>query len=207
MENSKEYTIVIVRHGYSLGNKLQTLSGQSNVPLMEQGRKELIEYREMYDYPVTDLNYSSDLSRAVSTFETLYDGRAELDGVFPQLREINFGNWENKVHKNGIFENYFSNWINDNILSTGESYDDIKTRMLGFLKTTLLELEVNNLSSATLVSHMIAIRCLLVGLGCYSKDEFFDIKTQNGQGYKLIVEFDGENYKIKNIIAINQLLK
>jgi broad specificity phosphatase PhoE len=207
MENSKEYTIMIVRHGYSLGNKLQTLSGQSDVPLMEQGRKELIQYRDMFDYPVTDLNYSSDLSRAVSTFETLYEGKAELDGVFPQLREINFGNWENKVHKNGVFENYFSNWINDNILSTGESFEDIRSRMVGFFKTTLLELELNNLKSATLVSHMIAIRCLLVGTGCFAKADFFDIKAINGQGYKLTVEFDGDNYNIKNIIAINQLLK
>lgn len=207
MEKSKEYTIVLVRHGYSLGNKLKTLSGQSNVPLMEQGRKELIKYREMYNYPVTDLNYSSDLSRAVSTFETIYDGKAKLDGVFPQLREINFGDWENKQYKNGVFEEFFSNWIKGNVLSTGESFDDIKTRMLGFFKTTLLELNVNNLKSATLVSHMIAIRCLLVGLGCYSKDNFFDIGTPNGQGYKLTVEFDGENYQIKNFIAINQLIK
>lgn len=207
MKNSKEYTVVIVRHGYSLGNKLQTLSGQSNVPLMEQGRQELLKYREKYDYPKTDLNYSSDLSRAVSTFETLYDGRSKLDGVFPQLREINFGNWENKVYKNGVFEEYFSNWIKDNILSTGESFDDIKTRMLGFFKTTLLEMQVNNLKSATLVSHMIAIRCLLVGLNCFDKKDFFNIKTPNGQGYKLTVEFDGENYKVNKIIAINQLLK
>jgi broad specificity phosphatase PhoE len=207
MKDSKEYTIVLVRHGYSLGNKLKTLSGQSNVPLMEQGRQELLKYREMYDYPVTDLNYSSDLSRAVSTFETLYEGKSELDGVFPQLREINFGNWENKVYKNGIFEEYFSNWIKGNVLSTGETFNDIQSRMLGFFKTTLLELQLNNLLSATLVSHMIAIRCLLVGLGCFSKDNFFDIKTSNGQGYKLTVEFDGEDYKVKKIVAINQLLK
>lgn len=207
MEKNEEYTIVIVRHGYSLGNKLKTLSGQSNVPLMEQGRKELLKYRDLYDYPVTDLNYSSDLSRAVSTFETIYDGKSKLDGVFPQLREINFGNWENRVYRNGVFEEYFSNWIKDNVLSTGETFDDIKERMIGFFKTTLLELRLNNLKSATLVSHMIAIRCLLVGLGCFSKDDFFNIKTPNGQGYKLTVIFDGENYKVKDIIAINKLLK
>jgi broad specificity phosphatase PhoE len=207
MKNGKEYTVVLVRHGYSLGNKLKTLSGQSNVPLMESGRKELLKYREMYDYPKTDLNYSSDLSRAVSTFETLYEGRSELDGVFPQLREINFGNWENTHYKNGVFERYFSNWIEDNVLSDGESFDDIRIRMVGFFKQTLMQLKERNLHSAILVSHMIAVRCLLVGLGCFDKKDFFDIKTPNGQGYKLVVEFDGDDIEVKNIVAISELLK
>ncbi|MFA6865458.1 MAG: histidine phosphatase family protein [Sphaerochaetaceae bacterium] len=207
MKNGKEYTMVLVRHGYSLGNKLKTLSGQSNVPLMESGRKELLKYREMYDYPKTDLNYSSDLSRAVSTFETLYEGKSELDGVFPQLREINFGNWENTHYKDGVFEQYFSNWIEDNVLSDGESFDDIRIRMVEFFKQTLMQLKARGLHSATLVSHMIAVRCLLVGLGCFDKKDFFDIKTPNGQGYKLVVEFDGDNIEVKNIVAIAELLK
>ena len=207
MSEYKEYTIVLVRHGFSLGNKLKTLSGQSNVPLMEQGRKELIKYRDLYDYPKTDLNYSSDLSRAVSTFETLYDGVSTLDGVFPQLREIHFGGWENRAFDSEVFEHFFSNWIKDIYVTDSETFDQIRTRMVGFFKMTLIELEKDNLSSATLVSHMIAIRCLLIGLGIYEKDKFFDIKTPNGLGYKLGVLFDGENFKIKSFVAINELLK
>jgi broad specificity phosphatase PhoE len=207
MNEYKEYTIVLVRHGFSLGNKLKTLSGQSNVPLMEQGRKELKKYREMYDYPITDLNYSSDLSRAVSTFETLYEGKSNLDGVFPQLREINFGGWENRPFDSAIFKDFFGNWIQDIYVTDSETFEQIKTRMIGFFKMTLIELQDENLHSATLVSHMIAIRCLLVGLGIYKKDNFFNIKTPNGLGYKINVLFDGENIKIKSFMAINQLLK
>ncbi|MBK5200373.1 MAG: histidine phosphatase family protein [Spirochaetaceae bacterium] len=207
MSEYKEYTIVIVRHGFSLGNKLKTLSGQSNVPLMEQGRKELKKHREMYDYPITDLNYSSDLSRAVSTFETLYEGKGKLDGVFPQLREINFGGWENRPFDSVIFKDFFGNWIQDIYVTDSETFEQIKTRMIGFFKMTIIELQEENLHSATLVSHMIAIRCLLVGLGIYKKENFFNIKTPNGLGYKINVLFDGENIKIKSFVAINQLLK
>lgn len=206
MNEYEEYTMVIIRHGFSLGNKLRTLSGQSNVPLMEQGRKELKSYRELYDYPITDLNYSSDLLRAISTFETLYEGRAKLDGVFTNLREINFGDWENKKYDKEVFNNFFCNWIKDIHVTNSESFDQIKERMMDFFTATLIQLREENLQSATLVSHMIAIRCLLIGLGIYEKDDFFNIKAPNGLGYKITILFNGESIKIKSFVAINQLL-
>lgn len=206
-DKNKEYTIVVVRHGYSLGNQLKTLSGQSNVPLMEKGRKELVSFRNKYDYPKTDLNYSSDLHRCVNTFETLYENRSSLDGVFPQLREINFGKYENHVYTNGLFDDFFDKWLKDEKAGDAESFEHLKNRMVEFLKKTLLDLQSRELKSATLVSHSCSLRCLLIGVGAYKKEDFPNIKMPNGQGYKMTIIFDGENIKLKNIIEINKLVK
>lgn len=206
-KNNREYTIVVVRHGYSLGNQLKTLSGQSNVPLMEKGRKELVGFREKYDYPKTDLNYSSDLHRCVNTFETLYEGKSSLDGVFPQLREIHFGSYENRVYTNGLFDSFFSNWVKGEKVNDAETFDHLKNRMVEFLKKTLMDLQDRDLKSATLVSHSCAIRCLLIGLKAFKQEDFPNISITNGQGYKMTILFDGESIELKDIIAINQLKK
>ena len=36
-----EFQLVLVRHGYSLGNEKSLFSGWSDVPLTERGRREL----------------------------------------------------------------------------------------------------------------------------------------------------------------------
>ena len=38
-----EFQLVLVRHGYSLGNEKSLFSGWSDVPLTERGRRELRE--------------------------------------------------------------------------------------------------------------------------------------------------------------------
>lgn len=50
-----EFQLVLVRHGYSLGNEKSLFSGWSDVPLTERGRRELRELRQVIRYPISDI--------------------------------------------------------------------------------------------------------------------------------------------------------
>ena len=83
-----EFQLVLVRHGYSLGNEKSLFSGWSDVPLTERGRRELRELRQVIRYPRTGRYFSSDLSRCRETFQELYGPHIVLDGcVFTVLPE------------------------------------------------------------------------------------------------------------------------
>ena len=206
--NKNSYQIVLIRHGYSLGNALKTLSGQSDVPLMEKGRKELLKYREKYNFIKTDLFYSSDLSRCVSTFETLFGPECKLDGTFKELREINFKERENERFLNrDILIKLFDKWIVDDPSTRNvESFEEIKERMLKIFYKTLEDLKTKNLKSATLFTHSCAMRCLLIGLGVFEKNQYHDIDVKNGQGYVLNVEYD-KDLVIKECIPLFEYIK
>lgn len=202
------FQIVLIRHGYSLGNQLQTLSGQSDVPLLEKGRKELVQFRKQYKYINTDLFYSSDLSRCVSTFEALFAPERSLDNKFVELREIDFKSRENErfLSRDNLIA-LFDKWVLDDPSTRDiESFDEIKNRMLKIFYKTLNDLESQNKSSATLFSHSCAIKCLLIGLGLYNREDYRNISVKNGQGYVINIE-KKDKYIIKDCIALFEYLK
>ena len=90
--------LLLIRHGYSSGNKDSRFSGQIDLPLSEEGlhQAELVcDYIEK-SYQV-DAIYSSDLVRAVDTVKPL---AAALDlpiQIYPELREINEGVWQGQL--------------------------------------------------------------------------------------------------------------
>ncbi|MGD1821949.1 MAG: histidine phosphatase family protein [Pleomorphochaeta sp.] len=204
----KKYQIVLIRHGYSLGNALKTLSGQSDVPLMEKGRKELVEYREKYNYIDTDIYYSSDLSRCTSTFEALFGPEKKLDATFKELREINFKSRENDtfVSRDQLIE-MFELWVRDDPSTNDvESFSEIRDRMVKMFYKTIDDLKSNNKKSATIVTHSCAMKCLLIGLGLYEREEYRNISVNNGQGYVINLEFDND-LKINECVNLFDYIK
>jgi broad specificity phosphatase PhoE len=206
--SKNSFQIVVIRHGFSLGNALQTLSGQSDVPLIEKGRKELVKFRETYKFIDTDLYYSSDLSRCISTFEALFGPEKKLDKTFKELREIDFRERENErfLSRDRLIA-LFEKWIVDDPEAQGvESFDEIKNRMLKVFYQTLDDLKNNNLHSATLFTHSCAMRCLLIGLGLFTRDQYHQISVKNGQGYVINVEYD-DKLVIKECVALFDYLE
>ena len=90
--------LLLIRHGYSSGNKERRFSGQIDLPLSEQGvhQAELVCDYIQKNYKV-DAIYASDLVRAVDTVKPL---AAALDlpiSIYPELREINEGVWQGQL--------------------------------------------------------------------------------------------------------------
>ncbi len=86
--------IVLVRHGQTEWNVTRRFQGQADVPLDDKGRAQAeVAASELRDVGAT-VCYSSDLSRAMETAETLT--RASGLTVVPdaRLREVHVGEWE-----------------------------------------------------------------------------------------------------------------
>jgi len=207
MENNK-YQIVLIRHGFSLANQLKSLSGQSDVPLLEKGRKELVEYRNKYNYIDTDIFYSSDLMRCTSTFDALYGPKRKLDGTFKELREIHFYEKENNFFEDRTkLAKMFDLWLDDDPSTRDiESFDNIKDRMTKMFYKTLDDLKTSNKKSATIVTHSCAMKCMLIGIGAFSKDQFREIITNNGQGFVLNVDYSNK-LKINECVNLFDYIK
>ena len=90
--------LLLIRHGYSTGNKEKRFSGQIDLPLSEQGKHqaELVCDYIQKNYKV-DAIYSSDLVRAVDTVKPLSLALSIPTQTYPELREINEGIWQGQL--------------------------------------------------------------------------------------------------------------
>ena len=85
---------IIVRHGFSCGNKEKRFSGQLDVSLDEIGysqAKSIAEY-VLSNFSV-DRIYSSDLSRAYDTVKPVADALGQDVVKCRELREVDVGLW------------------------------------------------------------------------------------------------------------------
>lgn len=86
--------IYLVRHGEVAWNKEATYIGRTDLPLNETGRKQAEWVADRLEREQIHAVYASDLSRARETAE-LIAKRFELPvKTFPELRELNYGDWE-----------------------------------------------------------------------------------------------------------------
>lgn len=87
--------IIIVRHGYSVTNAANRFTGQTDVALTDEGRRQA---ERVADYLVPrehiDAIFSSDLSRAVDTARPTAERLGLEINRDPALRELAMGVWE-----------------------------------------------------------------------------------------------------------------
>ena len=87
--------LLLIRHGFSSGNKEKRFSGQMDLPLSEEGLRQAhlaCEYI-LNNYQVGAL-YASDLVRAVDTVEPLSKKLGLPIQIHRTLRELDEGNWQ-----------------------------------------------------------------------------------------------------------------
>ena len=184
----KQLQLVLVRHGYSLGNEQHLLSGWSDVPLTDFGRQQLRQLRLSAEYPATEQYYSSDLCRCTETFHLLYGGRASLNGLLPQFREIYFGSLENSRETEVSSRQFFSAWLSGQPTGDGESFETFRTRIMNALTSLIRCCREEKVSSVTVVTHSGVIRTLLLTLRHLEPTAFPTLSTPNGLGYILTLD-------------------
>ncbi|AMC92591.1 fructose-2,6-bisphosphatase [Erysipelothrix larvae] len=187
--------IVLVRHGYTVGNDLGLYTGWSNTLLSEKGIEELKGYRDEYDYPKTDRYYTSDLQRTIDTFKLLYGEETPITESTFAFREINFGEYED-VRWDKVATPYNDNYVKNQPHVQGETISQVSLRLFGKLTAVLCEMIDNNEDSVTIVCHSGVIRTILMFLMPCSFDNYYDIETHNGLGYILNIDFDEKNHYI-----------
>lgn len=187
--------IVLVRHGETTGNRDRLFTGWSDVKLTEKGIQELKELKETYHYPQTDRYYSSDLTRAVDTFDILFGDEQTLFKKDPQLREIYFGDLEDQGEEH-YFQVFLDQWPKNIRAYNWERPTEFTYRVVSALEKILMDLKANDENSATIVCHSGVIRTLVMFLAHLPYDEAENILTPNGLGYVLDLDFDESSGQI-----------
>ena len=88
--------IFLIRHGETEWNKRNRLQGHSDTHLSPEGFHQAITLAEHAPFQHIDAVYSSDLTRALSTANILAERFNLTTKILPELREMNYGDWEGR---------------------------------------------------------------------------------------------------------------
>lgn len=107
----KTFKLHLIRHGLTAGNLQGLYIGSgTDLPLCDEGRARLAALQERFEYPQVDTVFSSPLLRAVETAGLLFP-QAQHQFVVQDLREANFGVFENRPVKELVRDPDFERWI------------------------------------------------------------------------------------------------
>ncbi|MFK2826116.1 histidine phosphatase family protein [Bacillus sp. B190/17] len=175
--------IGLYRHGVTMDNERKAFSGWTNSMLSETGKKKLQLIQP--HIPSYEKVIASDLQRCVDTAAILFPD--SMIDRWPEFREMNFGRWEGKVHRELEHMEEYTTWIKDpfsNPLPEGEMYAQFSSRIAGGWRKWLDHLIVQGIKRAAIVTHGGVIRHLLTEVAP-EKKEFWEWQTENGRGYEL----------------------
>ena len=107
----KTFKLHLIRHGLTAGNLQGLYIGSgTDIPLCDEGRAQLAELKERFEYPQVDTVFSSPLLRAVETANILFPNATHQFSVH-DLREAGFGVFENHPVKELVKNEDFKKWI------------------------------------------------------------------------------------------------
>lgn len=87
-------TVLLVRHGQSVGNVQQLFCGYDDTPLTDIGIAQAKALGARLATTTIHAAYASDLSRAADTARYALNGREMSVGLDQRLREMHYGDWE-----------------------------------------------------------------------------------------------------------------
>ena len=187
--------LILIRHGKTAGNLLgRYIGSRTDEPLCDEGREGLAGKQ----LPEVERLYVSPMKRCVETAEILWPGfdRKKMQKV-TDLRECDFGDFENKNYKELSGNGDYQAWIDSNgtlPFPNGESMDAFKSRCLeafAWIVEDVSGAEQEWIASgktgifrAGIVVHGGTIMAILEQYG-YPKAAYFDYQVKNGCGYRL----------------------
>lgn len=187
--------LILIRHGKTAGNLLgRYIGSRTDEPLCDEGREGLAGKQ----LPEVERLYVSPMKRCVETAEILWPefDRKEMQKV-TDLRECDFGDFENKNYKELSGNGDYQAWIDSNgtlPFPNGESMDAFKSRCLEAFARIVEEVSgaeqewiasgKTGIFRAGIVVHGGTIMAILEQYG-YPKAAYFDYQVKNGCGYRL----------------------
>jgi alpha-ribazole phosphatase len=130
--------LILVRHGVTAWNQAGKYQGHQDVPLGDDGRRQIIAVAaRLADEPI-DLCLTSDLSRARDTAQAIIAGRKISLRQTPALRELAFGAWEGIPTAEIAVQHpeAWQAWIADPVTArppAGETLQELLDRCIGAL--------------------------------------------------------------------------
>ena len=183
----KCYRIHFIRHAMCEANEEGRYSGISESPVSAKGRRELMAKSSEFVYPPVDKVYVSPLQRCIATAAFLYpEGYAR---VVPELREMNFGDFEGKrlldIKDTPEYKEFIKGGL-DNPPPNGESLRSVVQRCYEGIDFIINDMMKNGYESAAVVTHGGIIMNMLscFGLPKYSPNDF---ACDFGEGFSVLV--------------------
>ena len=176
--------ILLLRHGRTRANEEHLYCGSTDLPLSEEGRKCLMQKRGVYGTEWESF-YTSGLIRTKETQEILF-GEQKAAKEEPNLREMDFGDFEGKSYEMLKDDPAYQEWISgDNerkICPGGESGDQMKERALSALDRIL---QRDPAKRIVIVTHGGPIAAIMQRLFPGKRLNRYEWQPECGEGYLL----------------------
>jgi len=131
--------LFLVRHGETLWNHALRYQGHADVPLSRSGMDQARALAKRLAAQRFAAFYASDLQRAYATARILAEPHGATVHKVPELREINFGDWEGLTREEIIklYPDLSRQWWSrpfDTRLPNGETLNEVAARAAGALQ-------------------------------------------------------------------------
>ena len=174
--------LFLIRHGETPHNRAKRYQGHRDTPLTEKGRKQakVIALR-LKSEPLNAI-YSSDLKRAKYTAEAINNYHSLKINILPQLREIDFGDWEGKTYDEiqRKWRKLLDKWEKDPSkirLPGGEHFPGLTERIRTLMKKILND---HPDQKVVIVTHGGPIRIILMDALGLKLNNWWKVITSNG---------------------------
>ena len=176
----QSYTIHLIRHGMTQGNLEGRYIGSTDLPLCEEGIRQLEARKAAAPYPKAEICYCSPLKRCQQTAKILYPDLTPQ--VVTDFRETDFGAWENKTAKELADEDPdFVKWMegDKNITPPGGENNGwfLQRTCAAFEHVVDGLLRMGTYSSAAIVAHGGVLMAILSAYGL-PRAPFYDWLTE-----------------------------
>ncbi|MFT8313087.1 MAG: histidine phosphatase family protein [Clostridium sp.] len=194
-------SIMLIRHGETEWNALGKFQGSRDIDLSNEGIKqaEFLKKRLKKNF---DYIYSSPLKRALKTAKIISEDTDLNPIICPELREIDFGEWEGLTTKD-IRNNYpelFKKWLMDD--TTGPLCGGDHSLKEASIRATDAVLKIvteNKDKNIAVVAHGGIIKAALIGIFNWNMSMYHRIRLGNTSISKLY--FDDNMFPL--ILGLN----
>ena len=182
----------LIRHGNTDATTNHTYCGHTDLPLNEAGIADIVENVEDGIYTLTDVYYTSGLSRANMTLK-LYAGEDVKYEVREGWKECNFGIFEGYTHDELLENEYYQAWINDETGTytppQGESTVTFNERVDKAFTDLFDEIASLGVESATMVCHGGPISRFFA---VYIDDSLnmYEAMPSRGEGFSMTINYE-----------------
>lgn len=178
------YKLHLIRHGLTAANTDgRYVGGGTDEPLCALGINGLEFLKGNYKYPEVERLYTSPMLRATETCKLIYPEMEYV--VVDNLKECNFGEFENKTFTELGANERFAYWLshqNEFVPEGGESNAEFAQRCAEGLNDVFIDMMKNNIHEAALVCHG-SIMALLLAMFAYPKKSFQEWTSDSGCGF------------------------
>lgn len=181
----RTYKLHLIRHGLTQANIDGLYIGSTDVPLASKGIEDLKNLKNKFEYPTAGTLFSSPLMRCIQTSEILFPEMKKT--IVANLRECDFGSWENKSASSLKNDPDFFKWISSGEVSstcTAESMESFTQRIKSCFESIIDNIIKTEKKDAIVVTHGGVIMTALALFGI-PKAKPFEWHTNNGCGYSV----------------------